>query len=74
MYQVKIKIGGKGYKPATITGTFIPKGKSCTKEKIGKQCHEYVKQQIKEEQRDIFELQTISIKRINNDFIVCEDK
>lgn len=75
MYQVKIKVfPPAGYKASIYKGVFIPKGKSCTKEKIGQQCHELIRKSIKESNGIDVELCTLEIKRMSNDFVCVEDR
>ena len=75
MYQVKIKATPpKGYKAHIYKGIFIPKGKSCKKEKIEAQCHELIRAAVKGQHGIDIELCTLEIKRINNDFVCREDK
>lgn len=81
MYQVKYKaqvIAPEGslvkYKPLMQSGIFIPKGKNCKKDKIEKQCIDFITPQFKIPEGMNVEVTIVSIKKLPSAFICCEDK
>jgi hypothetical protein len=62
------------YKPFTQSGLFVPKGKTCKKEKIEKQCIAFITPQLKCPPGIELIVSITSIHKLPNSFVCVEDK
>lgn len=81
MYQVKAKAvvtanneSPVRYKPMVMTGIFVPKTRTCKKERIEQLCIDFIKPQLKQPEGTTLQVIIVSIKKIPDSFICVEDK